>query len=213
MRTSKESTRWAVISFLLVLTFFFTLQTGSAGARQPSDEGRIIKRVKIVAPAVTTKKVSKPPLPEKEKTVKPPATKPVVKKPVVKPLHKKVVKKQPRKPVHAVVSKKRAQKKDKVETKVAAAKSGDRGEWAINVASYVSKEDALRFAQKLRGAGYSAYTVEFDYRGVHWHRLRVGFYATRDEAKSVAQNLSQQFDIEGAWVVKPTVSEVNAHGK
>ncbi len=202
-----------MLSLLLVLTFVFALQAGSAGAQQPSDEGKIIKRVKIVAPAVTTKKVSKPPLPEKKTTVKSPATRPVAKKPVVKPLHKKVVKKQPRKTVKAVEPKKRAQKKAKVERRVAVATSGDGEQWAINVASYVSKDDAARFAKKLRGAGYSAYTVEFDYRGVHWHRLRVGFYATRDNAKRSAQDLSQQFDIEGAWVVKPTVSEVNAHGK
>lgn len=213
MSTLTGAARWVTISLLLPFTFVFTLQTGSAAAQQPSDDGRIIKRVKIVAPKVTGESGSKPTPVDKKITVKPPAPKPVVKKPVIKPLQKRVVKKTPKKRVKTVKPAKRAQKRVKSAKRSAIPTSVRGGQWAINVASYVSKEDATEYKKKLQGAGYDAYTVEFSQKEIVWHRLRVGFYYTRDDAKRVAQQLGKQFHIDDVWVVKPSASEVSTYRK
>jgi len=202
-----------MISLLLPFTFVFTLQAGSAVAQQPSDDGRIIKRVKIVAPEVTAESGSKPAPVDKKIAVKPPEPMPVLKKPVIKPLHKRVVKKTPQTRVKAVKPAKRAQKRVKAAKKAAATTSVRGGQWAINVASYVSKEDAAEYTKKIQDAGYNAYMVEFSQKEILWHRLRIGFYSTRDDAKRVAQQVSQQFQIDDVWVVKPSASEVRANRK
>ncbi|MFQ5586519.1 MAG: SPOR domain-containing protein [Thermodesulfobacteriota bacterium] len=206
MSTSMGCAKGAVVILTVVFILICCLPAGRVAAQQPSDAERIIKRVKIKPPAEGVKrKVTKAPQAGKAEKA-PPPKKMVEKKPVVKTPRKATPKEKPRKP-SPVPARKKEEKRVALEVKE------PERLWAIHVASYVSKEQAESIARTLRSAGYNAYMVEFDFRGVHWHRLRVGFYTTEDEAKRHAQELTQRFDIEGPWIVKPSRKEVMSHRK
>lgn len=83
--------------------------------------------------------------------------------------------------------------------------------WAVHVASYTSKEEALAMVKKLQQDNYNAYMTEFDLKGRHWYRVRIGFYASNQEAKTVGKKLSGSYSINGIWIVKPMKKEIMSH--
>ena len=197
MSSRKRHDRGGLAALTLILLVAFIFPNETVDAQQDPEPVRIIKRVKIKHPA-------KKPAPAGEEKAAPKKAK--EKAPAVEAKKPVAVKKKP------VVTKKKPVTKPV--RKAAVVKKAEGGEaWAINVASYASAKVARETAKKFKAAGYNAYTVGFDYRGVHWNRLRVGFYPSRAAAEKEAKKLSRRFKIEGAWVAKPSKKEVRSHRK
>jgi cell division septation protein DedD len=164
----------------------------SGGER--SVEGELIlasKRVKLTAEeragAVSPVKVEAE-LPEK----------PTPKKAVKKPVPKKVAKK----PAPKKVAKKPVPKKK-------VAKLAATLPWGINLASFSKASAAKSLVTKLKSSDYNAYTTEFEKDGITWHRVRIGFFKSREEARKVADTLTKKRLVRNKpWVVKPQTDEV-----
>lgn len=86
--------------------------------------------------------------------------------------------------------------------------------WAVNVASFSKVVDALKLKDDLDASGYNAYVTRFDDGKKTWHRVRVGFYSSRDEAERAGDSISKKYTSVGEpWVVKPDSSEIRANRK
>ena len=115
------------------------------------------------------------------------------------PPKKKVVKKAP--PKKKVVKKAPPGKK--------AVKLAATFPWAVNLASFSKPSAAKNLAAKLKSSGYNAYTTEFEKDGKSWHRVRIGFYKSREEAMNIASTLSKKKLVRSKpWLVKPQTDEV-----
>ncbi len=176
---------------------------GDVGMAPSSEPEKIAKRIKIEAP---------PPAPEAKKEAAPlagvqtpaQAPEPVEVKPEIKKKEKiKTAVKE------VVPEKKEEIKKEK--QRPAADKKMAYKLWAMHVASYVSKEEALSMLKRLKQDNYNAYMTEFDLKGKHWYRVRIGFYASDREAKAIGQKISGSYSISGIWTVKPNKKEIMNH--
>lgn len=83
--------------------------------------------------------------------------------------------------------------------------------WALNIASFPSLAEAQGLAGKLKKGGYNAYVAGFTKDSVKWHRVRVGFFASRDEAARAAKSIQSKFRVDKPWIAKPDASELKAH--
>jgi septal ring-binding cell division protein DamX len=83
--------------------------------------------------------------------------------------------------------------------------------WALNIASFPSLSEAQGLAGKLKKGGYNAYVAGFSKDSVKWHRVRVGFFASRDEAARAAKSIQAKFRVDKPWIAKPDASELKAH--
>lgn len=99
------------------------------------------------------------------------------------------------------------------ETTVAAAELATKNAWAINVASFTTEKSALNLRERLRKAGYNAYTTEFLKNGKTWYRVRVGFFSTKEKAMVNGKKIEISFDTTSPWIVKPAKEEVIEHIK
>ena len=63
--------------------------------------------------------------------------------------------------------------------------------WAVQVASYPRSELAEGRIETLRAGGHSAYVVHALVKGQTWYRVRIGPYASTEEAKKARVHLSQ----------------------
>lgn len=91
--------------------------------------------------------------------------------------------------------------------------SASDAEYAINVASFTDPKGANDLMKKLSRDGYNAYITEFTKNGTRWHRVRVGFFATRDEAKNTGSAIKKSYRVDTPWIVKPSSDEVEQHLK
>jgi septal ring-binding cell division protein DamX len=83
--------------------------------------------------------------------------------------------------------------------------------WALNIASFPSLSEAQGLAGKLKKGGYNAYVAGFTKDSVKWHRVRVGFFASRDEAARAGKAIQAKFRVDKPWIAKPDASELKAH--
>jgi cell division septation protein DedD len=74
------------------------------------------------------------------------------------------------------------------------------GPWTVQVGATMDSNEALNITLKLRALGFEAYTVQAPLRGQTWYRIRVGRFATRDEARTVEGRLRQTGEFKGAYV-------------
>lgn len=79
------------------------------------------------------------------------------------------------------------------------------GLYVINVLSQPKDIGDLPLARAEALAGTIAYETRFERDGQTWHRLRVGFYETREAAEAASAKLSRNFP--EAWVVKVSAQE------
>ena len=166
------------------------------------------ERAKGAAVAKTTVKAPEKAPPKKVAEKSPPKKK-VAKKAPPKKVAKKVVKLAPPK---KKVAKKAPPKK--VAPAVQGGKLAATLPWAINLASFSKFSAAKALALKLESSGYNAYTTEFEKDGLTWHRVRIGFYRSREEALKVADELSKKKLVRSKpWVVKPQTDEVIKYTK
>ncbi len=83
--------------------------------------------------------------------------------------------------------------------------------WAVNVASFPNENEAKKLVNSLKSAGYNGYITEFMKNDIRWHRVRVGFYRSREEAQKAGKRISAKFKISSSWVVKPAKKEAQEH--
>jgi cell division septation protein DedD len=83
--------------------------------------------------------------------------------------------------------------------------------WALNIASFPSLSEAQGLAGKLKKGGYNAYVAAFTKDSVKWHRVRVGFFASRNEAARAGKAIQAKFRVDKPWIAKPDASELKAH--
>ncbi|WP_156254902.1 SPOR domain-containing protein [Sandarakinorhabdus oryzae] len=79
------------------------------------------------------------------------------------------------------------------------------GLYVVNVLSQTSPLADLPEAQRRKIADYVSYETQFERDGLTWHRLRVGFFATREKAEAVRATLAGSF--AEAFVTKVTAQE------
>ncbi len=79
------------------------------------------------------------------------------------------------------------------------------GLYAINVMSKPKAPGDLDAAQNAAVAGQVVYETMFERDSQQWHRMRVGFFETREAAEAAAVKLRAQFP--DAWVVKVSADE------
>lgn len=62
--------------------------------------------------------------------------------------------------------------------------------YTVQVASYRNRKDAIKIVRSLRKKGFESYltTISFAEKGV-WHRVRVGYFESIEEAKNLAKKL------------------------
>ena len=81
----------------------------------------------------------------------------------------------------------------------AAARSG--GSIAVQVAALTSRSDAEAIARRLSGKGYAAYILSPDSGEKQVFKVRVGNYASADEAARVSRRLRQEEKLQ-PWVIR-----------
>lgn len=79
------------------------------------------------------------------------------------------------------------------------------GLYVINLLSTSTDIGALDAAQQKALAGLIVYETSFERDSQTWHRLRAGFFETREAANIMAQKLATAFP--GGWVIKVTAEE------
>lgn len=83
--------------------------------------------------------------------------------------------------------------------------------WVLNMASFAHLPEAQTLAGKLKKAGHNAYVVRFNKDGVEWHRVRVGFFSSRDEAVKAGRTIKTRFGLDEPWATRPDKAELAAH--
>ncbi|MBP1646756.1 MAG: hypothetical protein H6Q30_201 [Bacteroidetes bacterium] len=73
------------------------------------------------------------------------------------------------------------------------------GRYTVQVSSWKSRGKANRQAQELSAAGFDSYVMDIEVDGQEWHRVRVGRYGTRSEAREAIAKLSGQIP-DGLWI-------------
>ncbi len=75
------------------------------------------------------------------------------------------------------------------------------GDFSIQVSSWTNKAKAEEEASKLSAAGFSAFVEEAAVGGETWHRVRVGRYASAQEAQEAASQVQKVVE-NVVWVAK-----------
>lgn len=165
-------------------------------------QGKEGKAKPEIKPEIKTAQKSKEEVKPKEATV---PEKKEVKTEIAKVEQKLELKKEA---VKAKVEPKPEPKKEAAKKEV---KNAQKGLWVVHIASYVTRDEAAAMQKKLKEDGYNAYISDFNLKGKQWYRLRVGFYATEDDAKVAGKKIAKTYSIAGVWAVKPTRKEVLSH--
>jgi cell division septation protein DedD len=72
------------------------------------------------------------------------------------------------------------------------AKSAPQGPWTVQVNAFPHERDAQNLSRKLEEKGYDAYVASFNTRGRTWYRVRVGHFASREEARAIQEELKSK---------------------
>ncbi|MBE9531397.1 MAG: SPOR domain-containing protein [Proteobacteria bacterium] len=210
--------------FLCFTLIAFALTVSlSACSSKPAEEVKVSKRMKIEHPKKApakkvVKKVVKKKVVKKKvvKTAKPDVKWVSPKKATIK-RKKSVVKPKPVpvKTASVVKTKPAPVKKATVAKKSSsvskAAQSGTN--YVVSLSSFTDRGKAATLASKLRNDGYNAYVTEHLSKGTMWYRVRCGFFDGYTEATKVKDKLEKRYFAKGAWVDKPSSSEVAQHAK
>jgi septal ring-binding cell division protein DamX/nucleoid DNA-binding protein len=73
------------------------------------------------------------------------------------------------------------------------------GDFTVQISSWITRGKAEEEALRFSNAGYDAFVEEASVFGEKWYRVRVGRYATRADAQTVAQQLQGMLE-DGIWV-------------
>lgn len=76
------------------------------------------------------------------------------------------------------------------------------GKFTVQVASYITKEDAEKKSSELQGKGFNAFIVPAQVKGKNYYRVSVGLFATEKEAKDYRVDFMQKSKIESTMIQK-----------
>ncbi|MBI5327626.1 MAG: SPOR domain-containing protein [Deltaproteobacteria bacterium] len=194
---------------------YFLFFHGTAVTPPPEPE-KIVKRMKIEVPAASEVKK------EEAKPAAAQAQAPALAKPEISPVKPGVVKPEvkkkedvktmiEKKPQDKVSAPERETTVKKEEQKPSVSKKTTYKPWVVHIASYVSREEAEAMVKRFKQDNYNAYVTEFDFKGKQWYRLRIGFYSSASEARAVGQKISNGYNINGIWPVRPVKKEIMDH--
>jgi len=123
------------------------------------------------------------------------------------------------KPAQAGASPKPADKPTAAEAQPAAASPAEKpaagsseisDKWVVNISSTPDAAESLRFLSTLAGqdVGGKVYASEAILDGRTQHRIRVGFFDTREEAEAVGMKIKEQYRLYATpWAVRPSKEE------
>lgn len=77
------------------------------------------------------------------------------------------------------------------------------GSWAVQLAAYRQRTDALKLRERAREAGFEAFIDEVNSADGHWWRVRVGPRTQRADAEDLQGKLKARLDIDGIVVTHP----------
>lgn len=77
--------------------------------------------------------------------------------------------------------------------------------YTINIGSSVKQPGAIAIQDQALAQKYIVYSVKIDVNGISRYRQRIGFFASRDEARNALDKLSAQFP--GAWIDRSAPDE------
>ena len=72
--------------------------------------------------------------------------------------------------------------------------------WTVQVSATTDPNDATSLVARLRVKGFDAYTIRAPMRGQTWYRVRVGHFATRDEAKQMEHRLKSLEGLANSYI-------------
>jgi cell division septation protein DedD len=75
-----------------------------------------------------------------------------------------------------------------------------RGDWSVQVSATRDPRTADAVLRRLRGKGYDAFVLKVRRRGETFYRVRVGHYASLDEAQQVVSRLRREPGVPEAFV-------------
>jgi len=75
------------------------------------------------------------------------------------------------------------------------------GSYTIQVSAWMTKQKAEAEAERLSAAGYTAFVQDAYVEGGQWYRVRVGHYATMEEAQQAANQLQPMMESQ-LWVAR-----------
>jgi outer membrane biosynthesis protein TonB len=87
--------------------------------------------------------------------------------------------------------------------------------WVVNIYSTQDAAESLRFLSTLVGqdVGGRVYAAEANLEGRIQHRIRVGFFDTREEAEAVGLRIKEQYNLYSTpWAVRPSKEEESKYG-
>jgi cell division septation protein DedD len=124
--------------------------------------------------------------------------------------------KEPERRAKAEVKEKKLQTKEQTAAKIAEEKSEkivppaappeatERGEngknWTVQVNAFPDPKSAKIWVDRLKNKGYNAYSTEVLNQGKTWYRVRVGRYASQQEAEKIEETLRVKENITKAFV-------------
>ncbi len=76
------------------------------------------------------------------------------------------------------------------------------GKFTVQVASYNTKEEAEKRANKLKEQGYQTNVIPAQVNGQNWYRVSFGLYGTQDEAQTERSKYLEKYKTESALVQK-----------
>jgi len=81
--------------------------------------------------------------------------------------------------------------KGKTDTEIIEKSKIKKGKYAIQIAAYKEVKDAVFQIELLEKKGFSSYRVKGLKAGVTWYRIRIGPFATFDEAEKIKEKLKK----------------------
>jgi cell division protein FtsN len=84
------------------------------------------------------------------------------------------------------------EKEEAAETESSSKLSEMQGEYTIQVIAYREKEQAVEISDNLEIAGYPSFVEKVPMKGGEWYTVRIGRYASPEEAKKAVQTFPEQ---------------------
>jgi DedD protein len=81
------------------------------------------------------------------------------------------------------------------------AKTNDKS-WSVQANSYPDTKSATDLVDRLKNKGYNAFVTQADVKGKVWYRVRIGPFASREEAEKTVAALKSKEDLEKAFATR-----------
>ena len=86
--------------------------------------------------------------------------------------------------------------------------------WVVNISSTPDALESLRLLNRVtpENVGGQVYFYETTVDGRTQHRIRIGFFDSKEKAEAVGQSVKERFQLTATpWAVRPTKDEVQLY--